>query len=52
MSQWRGIINDPQERPVTDATVILKSKHPTGADCNDGKRGEFAFLTVPLGDYV
>jgi len=49
----RGIINDPQERPVTDATVILKSKTSDWVQtATTGKRGEFAFLTVPLGDYV
>jgi hypothetical protein len=49
----RGIVNDSQERPVTDAMVKLKSKTSEWVQMAvSGKRGEFAFLTVPLGDYI
>jgi hypothetical protein len=49
----RGFVNDPQDRPVAQANVQLKSKtsaweQTTATD----KRGEFAFPTVPLGDYI
>jgi hypothetical protein len=48
----RGIVNDSQE-PVTDAMVKLKSKTSEWVQMAvSGKRGEFAFLTVPLGDYI
>ena len=48
----RGIIHDPQHRPIQDAMVTLKSKSSewtksTSTDAN----GEFAFNAVPLGDY-
>src|SRR5437764_770029 len=48
----RGIVHDPQHRPVPDVTVTLKSKNssyvqtaPTDAN------GEFHFDAVPLGEY-
>jgi outer membrane cobalamin receptor len=49
----RGIVHDPQHLPVAQATVELKSatsewRQSTTSDTN----GEFAFMTVPLGDYV
>jgi hypothetical protein len=48
----RGIIHDPQHRPIQGAMVMLKSKSSewtktTSTDAN----GEFAFNAVPLGDY-
>ena len=49
----RGLINDPQERPIAEARVTLKAKSSDWTRTSaTGKRGEFAFLTVPLGDYV
>ena len=49
----RGIVHDPQHRPVPDATVVLKAKASdytqtvqTGAD------GQFHFDAVPLGEYT
>ena len=49
----RGIVHDPQHRPVPDATVVLKAKASdytqtvqTGAD------GQFHFDAVPLGEYI
>src|SRR5467141_4023040 len=48
----RGIVHDPQHRPVQDITVTLKSKtssyvQTTQTDAN----GEFHFDAVPLGEY-
>jgi hypothetical protein len=49
----RGIVTDPQDRPVAQADIQLKSKTSDWIQTTaTGKRGEFAFLTVPLGDYV
>ena len=49
----RGIVHDPQHRPVQDAAVDLKAQHSdwtqhqkTNAD------GEFDFSAVPLGEYT
>jgi hypothetical protein len=49
----RGIVHDPQHRPIPDAKVVLKARTSdytqtvqTGAD------GQFHFDVVPLGDYV
>jgi hypothetical protein len=49
----RGIVTDPQDRPIAQADIQLKSKTSDWLQTTTtGKRGEFAFLTVPLGDYV
>ena len=48
----RGVIHDPQHRPVQGATVILKSKSSEWTkNANTDTNGEFAFSAVPLGDY-
>jgi len=48
----RGIVHDPQHRPVDNATVQLKS---TTSDWSQEKQtdqsGEFVFTAVPIGDY-
>ncbi|HEY0745818.1 MAG TPA: carboxypeptidase regulatory-like domain-containing protein, partial [Steroidobacteraceae bacterium] len=49
----RGVVHDQQHRPLAGAQVDLKSatsqwRHSSVTDT----RGEFAFMTVPLGDYV
>jgi len=49
----RGIVHDPQHRPVPNATVLLKAKNSdytqtTQSDVN----GDFHFDTVPLGEYA
>jgi hypothetical protein len=49
----RGVVHDPQHRPVQDAMVMLKAKSSdlaktTGTDAN----GEFQINAVPLGDYT
>ena len=48
----RGIVHDPQHRPIQGATVTLKSKSSewTKTGSTDSN-GEFAFNAVPLGDY-
>jgi hypothetical protein len=49
----RGIIHDPQHRPVQNAMVMLKAKSSDwSATANSDPNGNFAFNTVPLGEYV
>lgn len=48
----RGIVHDPQHRPIKGAQVVVKSATSDwtqAAQTNDV--GEFKFLTVPIGDY-
>jgi outer membrane cobalamin receptor len=49
----RGVVHDQQHRPLDGAHVDLKSASSqwTQSTVTD-TRGEFAFMTVPLGDYV
>jgi len=48
----RGIIHDPQHRPVQDAMVMLKAKSSEWSKtANTDANGEFTFNAVPLGDY-
>src|SRR6202162_4104794 len=48
----RGIIHDPQHRPIQGAMVMLKSKSSEWAKtASTDANGEFAFNAVPLGDY-
>jgi Carboxypeptidase regulatory-like domain/TonB dependent receptor/TonB-dependent Receptor Plug Domain len=49
----RGIVHDPQHRPVQGAMVMLKAKtsdwsKSTATDAN----GEFQFTAVPVGEYT
>ena len=49
----RGIVHDPQHRPVSGSEVVLKAKssdytQKTQTDAN----GEFHFDAVPLGEYT
>jgi hypothetical protein len=49
----RGVVHDSQHLPIAQAEVELKSA--TSQWLQAGKtdsRGEFAFMTVPLGDYI
>src|ERR1700751_4908628 len=48
----RGIVHDPQHRPIQGAMVMLKSQSSdwTKSATTDAT-GEFAFNAVPLGDY-
>jgi outer membrane receptor protein involved in Fe transport len=49
----RGIVHDPQHRPVADAKVVLKAKtsYYTQAAQTDAE-GQFHFDAVPVGEYT
>jgi hypothetical protein len=49
----RGVVHDAQHLPIAQAGVQLKSATSEWVQTatTDG-RGEFAFMTVPLGDYI
>jgi len=49
----RGVVHDPQHRPIQGAHVTLKAQNSDwirSADSNDS--GEFEFTSVPLGNYT
>jgi hypothetical protein len=48
----RGVVHDPQHRPIQDAMVMLKAKSSdwTKSVTTDAT-GQFQFNAVPLGDY-
>ena len=49
----RGIVHDPQHRPVQDAHVTLKSQTSDWVQSQDSNaNGEFEFRSVPIGDYT
>ena len=49
----RGVIQDPQHRPVQDAMAMIKAKTSDwSATANSDANGNFVFNAVPLGDYV
>src|SRR5258708_4315418 len=49
----RGVIHDPQHRPVQNAMVMLKAKSSDwSTTANSDANGEFNFNAVPLGEYV
>jgi hypothetical protein len=49
----RGIVHDPQHRPVAGASVELKSAtSDSSQQTQTDQDGAFAFAAVPLGDYV
>jgi hypothetical protein len=48
----RGVVHDPQHRPIQDAMVMLKAKSSEWAkSVTTNARGEFQLNAVPLGDY-
>ncbi len=48
----RGVIHDPQHRPVEGATVSLKAKSSDWSKHLDSDaNGEFQFSAVPIGEY-
>jgi hypothetical protein len=48
----RGVIHDPQHRPVDKAMVMIKAKTSDwSASANSDANGEFNFNTVPVGEY-
>jgi hypothetical protein len=49
----RGIVHDPQHRPVQGAMVMLKSQTSDWTQSQDSNdRGEFEFTSVPIGSYT
>jgi outer membrane cobalamin receptor len=49
----RGIVHDPQHRPVSDAKVILKAKASDYTqELQTDVDGQFHFDAVPLGEYL
>ena len=48
----RGVVHDPQHRPIQDAMVMLKAQHSDWTkSLNSGANGEFEFSSVPIGSY-
>ena len=48
----RGVVHDPQHRPIPDAMVMLKAKSSDWSkSVTTDATGEFQFNAVPLGDY-
>jgi len=49
----RGVVHDPQHRPVTDASVKIKSATSDWTQtAQTDQDGTFSFGVVPVGDYV
>ena len=49
----RGIVHDPQHRPVTGATVVLKAKNSDWSqEVETNQDGVFTFAVVAIGDYA
>jgi len=49
----RGVVHDPQHRPVQNAKVMLKAKSSDWAKtASTDANGEFQINAVPLGDYT
>lgn len=49
----RGVIHDPQHRPVQDAMVMIKARNSDWASTvNSDAAGNFVFNAVPLGEYT
>jgi len=49
----RGIVHDPQHRPIQGAQVILKARNSDWTHTADSNGiGEFEFTLVPLGNYT
>jgi outer membrane cobalamin receptor len=48
----RGIVHDPQHRPIADAEVVLKAERSEFKQTTrTSTEGEFHFDSVPIGDY-
>lgn len=53
VSDVRGVVHDSQHIPIAQAQVALKAAASEWAQTiTTDARGEFAFMTVPLGEYV
>jgi carboxypeptidase family protein/TonB-dependent receptor-like protein len=49
----RGIVHDPQHRPIQGAMVMLKAQNSDWKQSqNSNDRGEFEFTSVPIGNYT
>ena len=49
----RGVVHDQQHRPLSQVQVRLKAATSQWEESAvTDARGEFSFMTVPLGDYV
>ncbi len=49
----RGVVHDPQHRPVQNAMVMIKAKASDwSSTVNSDAAGNFVFTAVPLGEYV
>ena len=49
----RGIVHDPQHRPVADVKIVLAAKDSNyGVTVNTDTDGQFHFDAVPLGEYT
>ena len=49
----RGVVHDPQHRPVQGAMVMLKAQNSDWMQSqNSNDRGEFEFTSVPIGSYT
>ncbi len=49
----RGVVHDPQHRPIPGAQVRLKSATSDWSQQTQANQdGEFEFATVPIGDYI
>ena len=52
-SSVRGVVHDPQHRPVENAMVMIKAKNSDwSATANSDANGDFAFNAIPLGEYM
>ena len=49
----RGVVHDPQHRPIQGAHVTLKAQHSDWTQSqHSGTEGEFEFSLVPIGNYT
>ncbi|MGC2271923.1 MAG: carboxypeptidase-like regulatory domain-containing protein, partial [Candidatus Sulfotelmatobacter sp.] len=49
----RGVVHDPQHRPIQGAMVMLKAQNSEWSRSLDSdSNGEFKFTSVPIGDYT
>jgi outer membrane receptor protein involved in Fe transport len=49
----RGIVHDPDHRPVARATVVLRAAASQWSQSGEtNANGEFQFSTVPVGEYI
>ena len=49
----RGVVHDPQHRPIAGAHVMLKADNSDWSQSQEsGENGEIAFTSVPIGSYT